>query len=312
MPIVPSVEPHPVSDGTVLQVSRFRPEGPARASLVALHGIQSHAGWYRRSSIRLADAGYDVRWLDRRGSGQSGGARGHAPHWERLVQDVVSVLSAIRAEQARTNPPVPVILLAVSWGARLAATVARLRPELLDGLALLYPGIFSRFAPSLFQRLKLRLATALGIRNRPVLIPLDDPALFTGDPAAQAFIREDPLALRAATSGFFIADRELTRQAESAASHLKGRMLVMLAGRDRICDVAATRRYFRRIASPEKRLVEFPDATHTLEFDPCFDQFTAELIAWLDETCGWFAQREAPGRQPRGAGDPFQASTGSG
>jgi acylglycerol lipase len=271
-----------VSDGTHLHCLHF-PASEPRAYVVALNGIQSHAGWYERSSTLLADAGFDVRLLDRRGSGRSGGLRGHAPHWERLVNDVVSVLKSVRWERGSARLGAPVVLMGISWGGKLAATVAAQRPEFIDGLALLYPGICSQIGPSLLQRVLLPVARVLGVKYRRAPIPLSDPALFTGEPAGQEFIRNDSLALHEATVGFFLADQELTRLSQQSGPAIQCPTLLMLAGRDRIADVAATRRWFGTVAAVEKRLVEFPEATHTLEFDPCVGEFVKELIRWLTE-----------------------------
>ncbi|QDT56355.1 lysophospholipase L2 [Caulifigura coniformis] len=279
LPIRSMPENFTASDGVRLAIHRFHPEdGPVRGTIVSLHGIQSHAGWYHRSSTQLAQAGWDVWFLDRRGSGISGGDRGHAEHWERLVNDVVAVLRQIRSRKS----PGPVILQAVSWGGKLAAAVARVHAELVDGLALLYPGIHARIRPGLRQRLLLKLADFARIRRRRVLIPLDDAALFTSDPARQQFLREDPLSIRVATSGFLNADRHLTHLAQTAGPELRCPILLMLAGRDRIIDNGAMKRFFATIASPSRTLIEFPEAAHTLEFEPCFDHFVQQYFTWLN------------------------------
>lgn len=266
------------SDGVRLTIHRCSLEPRLiRGTILSLHGIQSHAGWYARSSRRLAEAGFDVRFLDRRGSGLSKGARGHAEHWERLVNDVVATLRWIRHER----PPGPIVLQAVSWGGKLAATVARLHPELIDALALLYPGIHARVRPSFRQTLLLKLADFARVRRRSVLIPLDDPTLFTSDPAWQQFLREDPLSIRVATTGFLNADRHLSDLAQKSGAEVRCPVLLMLAGRDRIIDNAAMKRFFATIVSGAKTLVEFPEAAHTLEFEPCFEEYVQKLIAWL-------------------------------
>lgn len=195
------------------------------------------------------------------------------------MNDVVAVLRQIRVEK----PAGPIVLQAVSWGGKLAAATATLHPELIDALALLYPGIHARIRPSLKQRALLWLADILGARRRPVLIPLNDPALFTNDRERQKFLREDPLSLRVATTGFLIADQELTRHARACGPAIRCPTLLMLAGRDRIIDNTAMRGFFESIAAREKRLVEFPDAAHTLEFDECFEAFIAGLLNWLDQ-----------------------------
>ena len=58
--------------------------GTPRGYVVALHGIQSHSGWYEYSSGRMCEAGFEVRFLDRRGSGENTEDRGHAVHPDRL------------------------------------------------------------------------------------------------------------------------------------------------------------------------------------------------------------------------------------
>ena len=67
----PQFEHIVASDGYRLFARHWRPNGQPRGFVVALHGIQSHSGWYEYSSGRLCEAGYDVLFLDRRGSGRN-------------------------------------------------------------------------------------------------------------------------------------------------------------------------------------------------------------------------------------------------
>lgn len=286
-PISPTIEKFTASDGYRWKFRHWKPTvTPPKAHLVALHGIQSHSGWYEHSSRRLCDAGYEVLFLDRRGSGLNDTDRGHATHWSRLVNDVVQFLNFIRwqAKSAVNSPPRLTVLLAVSWGGKLAAVTASQRPELIDALALLYPGLCAQVRPRWDQLLRLKLAESLDIRRKLVPIPLRDPALFTGEPQWQEFIHRDELALHDVTTSFLIANRELDRQVPRTAAAIRCPLLMMLAGHDRIIDNAATRRYFDRLATPNKRLIEYPAAQHTLEFEPNRDEFIADLIRWLDGT----------------------------
>lgn len=271
------------SDGYEFQYRHWRAKTlRPRGYVVALHGIQSHSGWYTYSSDRLAEAGYDVRFLDRRGSGLNEAARGHAPHWERLVNDVAQFLISVRDERNRLMPSAPVVLLAVSWGGKLAAAAAVRRPELVDALALLYPGIRPRIRPGWWQRLLLRLAEFQDFKYGLARVPLNDPELFTSDRNWQQFIRDDPRALHRVTWGFLVANGRLERIAAAAPPRLRMPLLLMLAGRDRIIDTPAMRRFFQEVASPRKTLVEYPEAAHTLEFEPDRDRFIADLIDWLE------------------------------
>jgi len=177
-----------------------------RARLVLLHGIVSHGGWYAASCRALAEAGMEVHFLDRRGSGLNADAPGDVDRFETWLDDVESYL-------AELPDSLPRLLLGISWGGKLAAAVSRRRPDLLSGLGLLCPGLFARQSPRLARRTAVSAAAVLRLGNRRVPVPLRDPALFTDDPRWQAFVRDDPLTLRNVTIRFAAADAELTRYA---------------------------------------------------------------------------------------------------
>lgn len=279
---MPQFERIVASDGYRLFARRWRPSGEPLGFVVALHGIQSHGGWYEYSSGRLCEAGYDVLFLDRRGSGRNFSRRGDAPHGDRLIHDVVQVLSEVRRERDRLAPQAPAVLLAVSWGGKLAAITAARRPELADALALLYPGLCARVQPTAWQRARLKLARRLDIRHKRVEIPLNDPALFTAEPRWQEFIRTDPLALREVTSGFLLIHQDLTRESLAAAPQIHCPTLLMLAGRDQIIDNAATKAWASHLGTNEVTLHEYVDAQHTLEFELQPDRFVNDVLAWLN------------------------------
>lgn len=270
------------SDGYELAYRHWVPESGRRGYVVALHGIQSHSGWYEYSSGRLCEAGYEVRFLDRRGSGQNTVDRGHARHADRLINDVIQMLGEVCWQRDRNHPKASVILLGVSWGGKLATVVAGRRPELLDGLALLYPGLKARVRPRWYQRGLLRLAHSLGKGRKLIRIPLDDPALFTGDADWQEFLRSDPLALHEASLSLLNASVMLDAEVDRIPEAIRHSTLVMLAGRDQIIDNPATRRYLNRLGTPHLVLRNYSEAQHTLEFEPNREEIFSDLIAWLN------------------------------
>ncbi|MEW4528022.1 alpha/beta fold hydrolase [Maioricimonas sp. JC845] len=283
LPISPDSVTWTTSDGYVLHGRRWKPTQPPRGYIVAVHGIQSHSGWYGYSSSRLALAGYEVRFPDRRGSGENRKDRGHVIHWERWLNDLSQILEKVRHERDRTAPTAPVVLMGVSWGGKLALATAGRRPDLVDALALLYPGLFARVRPTLVQAGLLRLARQLGLNRKTVPVPLDDPAMFTDQPQWREFIRNDPLALHEVTTGFLFANADLQEQAIQLAPQIPSPLLLMLAGRDRIVDNEATGRFFESLPIPAKTRVDFPQARHTLEFEPDREEFVRRLVDWLEQ-----------------------------
>ncbi|HZT81146.1 MAG TPA: alpha/beta hydrolase, partial [Gemmataceae bacterium] len=87
------VEAFTASDGYRWQYRHYpSAAGGPRARVVCVHGIQSHGGWYEPSCRRLAGEGFDVCFLDRRGSGLNQQARGDTPTFRRLLDDLAEFL----------------------------------------------------------------------------------------------------------------------------------------------------------------------------------------------------------------------------
>jgi alpha-beta hydrolase superfamily lysophospholipase len=272
-----AIETFTASDGYRLHYRHYPTPGTLRGRVVCIHGIQSHGGWYTASCAYLAEQGWDVSFLDRRGSGLNQEARGDTPHSRRLLLDIAEFL-------AHKGGPPPV-LLAISWGGKLALALERFRPGLTRGLVLLAPGLCPLVRPSLGQRLLIAWSR-LAAPGRLFPIPLDDPELFTATPRWQAFIRDDPLSLRRATARLLVASVFLDRAARRAASGVRVPTLLLLAGRDRIIDNERTRTYFARLGSADREVIEYPQAHHTLEFEPDPTPVFADLARWLQRLQG--------------------------
>jgi alpha-beta hydrolase superfamily lysophospholipase len=278
------------SDSYVWRFRRYEPTGRPRAHVVCLHGIQSHSGWYEHSSARLCQAGYSVSFLDRRGSGMNELHRGDTPHFQRLLDDLGEFLRSPAIAGTAEPRQTPIYLLAISWGGKLALALQRAHPGLVDGLLLLCPGLFPRIRPALFTRLAI-LGARLVAPSRQFPIPLNVPELFTATPRWRDFIREDPLALRQATARFLVESVRLDRYLKSVARDVIVPTLLLLAGQDRIIRNDRTRTFVESFAHPDKRILTYPDAYHTLEFEPNPERFLSDMQRWLDAHSGKQAGR---------------------
>lgn len=267
------------SDGYRCAVRIWDTDAPI-ARLVCLHGIISHGGWYLSSCRYLAEAGFEVHFLDRRGSGLNQQDRGDVPRGYRTwLSDVEGYLESLPADRPR-------LLLGISWGGRLATAVARNRPQLVDGLGLLCPGLSAQKGANGLQRLFLSIAgRGPRLYRRRVTIPLRDPALFADLPQWRDYIGSDPLTLRKVTLRFALADLHLSRYAVESPQSIRAPVLLTLAGRDRIIDNAGTLRFVEQIPG-EKRVIEYPDAAHTLEFERDPSPYFRDLSQWArDVAC---------------------------
>lgn len=268
------IEMYPVPIGDQLALRHFRPTSKPIASVVLLHGIISHSGWYATSAEFLAEQGFDVYALDRRGSGLNSESRGDVDRWQTWVDDVVAICD-------RQHRQGPVVLLGISWGGKLAPVITRRRPDLLAGVGMICPGQFAHQQPGAIKRSVLTATGKLGVHERLVDIPLQDPALFTSAPNWQAYIRDDPLTLRQITLRFAREDHKMTCISRQSGPFVHTPTLLVLAGRDRMVKNERTRKYLSTFASADKTVLEYQKAAHTLEFEPEPEPFFEDVAQWI-------------------------------
>jgi alpha-beta hydrolase superfamily lysophospholipase len=259
------------SDGYAWRYRRYAAEAP-RGHVVFLHGIQSHAGWYDFSCRRIQQAGWTVSFLDRRGSGLNQEQRGDAPSFRRLLDDLVELL---QAQSIR-----PVCLAGISWGGKLVLALKKYHPGLADRLALLCPGLFPKVRPSFREKLAIA-ASRLYAPTRGFPIPLNDAELFTASKQWQEFIRHDPLALHEATARLLVESARLDIYLRFVPRCVNVPVLLLLAEHDRIIDNRRTRSYIESFATPDKQVIEYAGAHHTLEFEPEPARHVDDLLNWL-------------------------------
>ncbi|HOJ75387.1 MAG TPA: alpha/beta fold hydrolase [Phycisphaerae bacterium] len=266
------------SDGYEAFARLWQPAS-VRGAVLYLHGIQSHGAWFLASAQRLADAGFAVLMPDRRGSGRNPQDRGHAPSAERLLADLDECADELRGRTGCER----LHIVAVSWGGKLALAFADRRPERVASIALVAPGLFPAVDIPTSQKVRVGLSALVG--GRALFdIPLEDPALFTAQPDWQEFIRTDELTLRKVSSQFLITSRRLDALAQRVAARRTGPPLCLfLAGQDRIINNHATREFVRKLSWPERRIIEYEHAHHTLEFEPDPGAYFDDLQRWLSE-----------------------------
>ena len=264
------------SDGVELHYLRWS-SGPASpwAVVIFLHGIASHGGWFGETAADLLERGVAVYAPDRRGSGRSGGPRGHLARYERALDDVEEIVRLVAAEQEGT----PVFLAASSWAAKLAIVYAALRPTSLAGLMLLGPGLTPAVNLSPARQMKV----VVGHLVAPMAclpIPLT-PELYTANPPYLEFIRADPLRLLEVTAQFFWQTARLDRRRRRTSARLRLPLLVLQGQDDAMIDVPKTRRWYERLGIEDKTYRAYPGAGHTLDFEPDRSRYLADMLTWL-------------------------------
>src|SRR5688572_22721558 len=126
-------------DGTKLAV-RVAGKSGTHTPLLMLHGLQSHSGWFVQSQTFLANLGFPVYAMDRRGSGRSEGARGECTDFHQMAVDVRAVANHARSVHETDQ----VNVFGHCFGTIPAALFATSFPKHVASLVMASSGIFTK------------------------------------------------------------------------------------------------------------------------------------------------------------------------
>jgi alpha-beta hydrolase superfamily lysophospholipase len=133
------------------------PQGKPRAAILLVHGHGEHVERYDHVAAALTDAGYAMLAFDLRGHGKSGGARGHTPSYEALMNDIDSGLKQVDLLYAG----LPRFLYGHSLGGNLVLNYALRRKPALHGVISTGPWLKLAFEPPVAQMALGRLMNGI-------------------------------------------------------------------------------------------------------------------------------------------------------
>ena len=275
-----SIEPDiDMNDDVTFYMQGWEPEGKPEAIVCLIHGLGEHTGRYAHVGKALIDAGYALFGFDLRGHGQTGGARGHFPSLEIVMQDVHQFVEF----QRQNNPRLPIFLYGHGIGGLLTLTYAIHHPEGLIGVIVSGVGLRS---PILKQKAKVLLVKLLGSLLPGITIPTGlEAKTISRDPAVVQTYLADPLvhdktSLGLARAGFMAIDLCFAR-----AKEFKPPLLIMHGTAD-MGTYPSGSEEFARLASETNKDVTLKlwnGLYHELHNEPEQSEVFNAMIEWMDK-----------------------------
>ena len=302
-----------VPGGKALLGRKWTPIGAKPAAvLVAVHGTQTHSGWFGGLAVEMSHHGWAVSAPDRDGSGlnlahhDSGLPKAFdGEHWLSWLK----WLDAAVGHAVSAHPDVPVYLLGSSWSTALVTAYMDAQPSfksnwqpkhpaLLAGLILSVPSGLVSHVPGRVKKAEVLAMSALGILLPPLKrlstsigIPADT---YSDNPDVQGLIADqdiplpilkpepplqrgsqDPRIIHRATYAFMYQSALMRRAALKALPRLRpAPLLVVLTEVDRIADNAKLGTLF-----PAANVVTIPQTQHAIQVERP-DLLAAEILRW--------------------------------
>ena len=264
----------PTGDGLTLFVRSWRPEGPARAVVVIVHGFNSHSGEYAWAASQLVSAGLAVYAPDLRGRGKSDGERFFVNSFGDWVNDVAKVVSLGTSRE----PGLPVFLLGHSAGGVVACIYTLEHQSELAGLvceSFAHEVPAPDFALAVFKGLShvAPHAHILRLKNED----------FSRDPQVVQAKNTDPLIAHEiqptqALAEMVRADERLRREFPLITLPV----LILHGTADKATRPSGSQRFYETAGSRDKTLKLCDGHFHDLLSDIDQEVVMSDIKAWVD------------------------------
>lgn len=266
--------PFTSADGTS-PVRDWRPTGPVKAQIVALHGFNDHKGAFDGFARFAAEHGVLVRAYDQPGFGEHA-VRGFWPGSAALEMALIEQIRARRRE----HPKVPLYVIGESMGAAVTlAALARPDAPAIDGIVLSAPAVWGGKTLNPFYRGLLRLvsevAPGLRLTGRGLKIRASD------DIDMLIALGRDPLVIKETRADAIAGLVELMDETWAAAPTIRHKTLVLIGARDQVVPVAAQQRFVATLGSPACDVALYPEGWHLLLRDLQRERVWRDILAWV-------------------------------
>jgi len=267
-------------DGYQLPLRSWLPDGDPTSVLVALHGFNDYSGAFDDPGSDWAAQGMAVYAYDQRGFGATQ-RLGVWPGTPTLLADLDAAMSLI----AHQHPNVPLYLLGESMGGAVAVLWAAEADSPVDGVILVAPALYAESSVPRYQRIGLRIMSALVPGMRLTGEGLD---LQPSDNIE--VLREmwfDPLTLKDARVDTLQGLMDLMIDAAEAMPALKSPALMLFGSREQIIPQPAIVETLSPVredwtSDTAYRLAYYANGYHMLLRDVEAPTVWADILAWIE------------------------------
>jgi lysophospholipase len=279
------------------------PAADPKLHLLISHGFGEHRGWYDHVAAAFRDEGISAYTFDHFHHGSSSGRPADAPRYEVLTHGLRLALEQ-GVEPHRTQGAPLALLGHSNGGLAVLRALDELPPGTVSAVVLSNPllALPPRFSVWGYAAARLLAHIAPGLK-----LPVRNlPWRLTGDRTVWPDYARDPFRFRSVSVRFFLEMMHAARQARRGANCHDSPLLLLLSGKDRVVDSAATLAWFEGLDCPAKRLIPYPGLRHEIFNERPWRTVAGEVAMWLKAQAPPSARasrnEETRARAPEGKG----------
>lgn len=267
-------------DGTKFFLRGWEPLLTKPKGVISLiHGIGEHTGRYAHVGKAMTDAGYALMGFDLRGHGKSGGARGHFPSLNAVMQDIRQFFRQV----TQRYPETPQFLYGHSLGGLLSLTYALQYSAGLKGVIVTGAALRS---PLQEQKAKIALVNLLGslVPGLTIASGLDANTISRDSNVVQNYIN-DPLTHDRTSLGLGKAALDAIDYCFAHAKEFALPLLIMHGSADKLTYPSGSEDFAKlgREAGGDIILKIWNGLYHELHNEPEQNEVFLAMSNWLDK-----------------------------
>ena len=250
-----------------------------KALLSLIHGLGEHTGRYLHVGKSMTDAGYALVGFDLRGHGKSGGARGHFPSLNAVMQDIRQFSKFL----VQRYPDIPHFLYGHSLGGLLSLAYALQYPAGLNGVIVTGSALRSSLQE---QKNKITMVNLLGSVLPSITVPsgLDAGTISRDTDVVQKYIN-DPLVHDKTSLGLGKAALKAIDQCFTHAKEFAPPLLIMHGSADKLTYPSGSEDFAKLAieANKDVTLKSWDGLYHEIHNEPEKAEVFKVMIEWIEK-----------------------------
>lgn len=251
-----------------------------KSVFLLVHGLGAHSARWDSMALYMARHGVTSYALELKGFGETPEKKGHIDSFKTYFKDIRSLRNII----SRDIPGREIRIAGESLGALIAFLMTAREPNLFEGLICVAPAFKSRMILPVLDYFKLAIAMAV-FPEKQFKLPFD-PAMCTRNEDRRRQMKDDEREHSLATARLLFETVRGQYMSRKAAKHIKGPVLFLVPGADKLTDPASSVSVFDHITARDKTLIEYPDMYHSLTIEQGSEKVFGDILKWTRDRAG--------------------------